>query len=105
MLNFNIIINKSYIIINSNQNLHLVINPTNTYTDFKVAGPYNSHLLAYESNELADENNNVVGKSIESYEFNKYYAYFHLFYYSSLLETRDKIKNEISRRINILNNN
>ena len=105
MLNFNIIINKNNIIIKSNQNLHLVINPTIYYTEFKVAGPYNSHLLAYASNEMADENGNVNGKAIESYEFNKYYAYFHLFYYSSLLETRDKIKYEISRRIDILKNN
>ena len=105
MLNFNIIVNKTNLVIKASQNLHLVINPTTYYTEFKVAGPYNSHLLAYSSSEQADENGNVNGKSIESYEFNKYYAYFHLFYYSSLLETRDKIKSEISRRINILKNN
>jgi hypothetical protein len=102
MLNFNIIVNKTNLVIKASQNLHLVINPTTYYTEFKVAGPYNSHLLAYSSSEQADENGNVNGKPIESYEFNKYYAYFHLFYYSSLLDTRDKIKSEISRRINIL---
>jgi hypothetical protein len=105
MLNFNIIVNKTNLVIKASQNLHLVINPTTYYTEFKVAGPYNSHLLAYSSSEQADENGNVNGKPIESYEFNKYYAYFHLFYYSSLLDTRDKIKSEISRRINILKNN
>jgi hypothetical protein len=102
MLNFNFIINKTNVVIKSSQKLHLLISPTIYYTEFKVAGPYNSHLLAYSSSELADENGNVIGKQIESYEYNKYYAYSHLFYYSSLKKTRDIIKNELLNRINIL---